>query len=84
MLSTTNYQGRIVHRDSECIIFDIYQKPPNNNVCLGQLIFCLTANSFTYDIYGAKNTQKLQKELMDGLSNVMEQDWFKKLYLTKK
>lgn len=83
MFSSTTYQGRIVHRDSECIIFDIYQKPPNNNVCLGQLVFCVKNNSFSYSIYGSHDTLKLQKELMDGLESLMEQDWFKHLYINK-
>ena len=72
MFLTANFQGRIVHRDKECIIIDIYKRPPNNFSYLGQLLFSVTSNIYSYNLYGYKESYELNKEIADGLTSLME------------
>ena len=72
MFITEHFEGRIVHRDNEYIILDIFQKPLTNNLYLGQLICSLKTHRFIYNLPYCTDSYELQKELSNGLNNLME------------
>jgi len=73
MFSTVHFQGEIVFMDNNSIVISLYSPLANKREYKGQLVYCVSTNLFCSKIGGLKDLPEFQKELSEGLTDLMKE-----------